>query len=132
MKILVCISNVPDTTSKINFIDENRAFDTQGVTFVINPNDEFGLTRAIWLQQKEGATVTVATVGDASCEAILRKCLAIGADNAVRIDTEAKDGYYVAAQLAAHAEKEAYDLVITGRESIDYNGGMVGGLLATF
>ena len=123
MKILVCISNVPDTTSKINFTDENRAFDTQGVTYVINPNDEFGLTRAIWLQKQEGASVTVATVGDISCEPILRKCLAIGADKAVRIDTLAEDGFYVASQLASYAEKEAFDLVITGRESIDYNGG---------
>lgn len=132
MKILVCISNVPDTTSKINFVDENRAFDSQGVTYIINPNDEFGLTRAIWLQQKEGAAVTVATVGDASCEAILRKCLAIGADSAVRIDALPQDGFYVATQLAAYAEKEAFDLIITGRESIDYNGGMVGGMLAAF
>lgn len=132
MKILVCISNVPDTTSKINFVDENSAFDNQGITYIINPNDEFGLTRAIWLKQKEGATVTVATVGEASCEAILRKCLAIGADQAIRIDTPPKDGYHVATQLASYAEKESFDLIITGRESIDYNGGMVGGMLATF
>ena len=132
MKILVCISNVPDTTSKINFIDENSAFDNQGITYIINPNDEFGLTRAIWLKQKEGATVTVATVGEATCEAILRKCLAIGADQAIRIDTAPRDGYNVATQLAAYAEKESFDLIITGRESIDYNGGMVGGMLATF
>ena len=132
MKILVCISNVPDTTSKINFVDENSAFDNQGITYIINPNDEFGLTRAIWLQQKEGATVTVASVGEASCEAILRKCLAIGADQAIRIDTAPKDGYHVSTQLAAYAEKESFDLIITGRESIDYNGGMVGGILATF
>ena len=132
MKILVCISNVPDTTSKINFVCENSAFDNRGVTYIINPNDEFGLTRAIWFQQKEGASVTVATVGDASCEAILRKCLAIGADQAIRIDTLPKDGFHVATQLAAYAEKESFDLIITGRESIDYNGGMVGGMLATF
>ena len=132
MKVLVCISNVPDTTSKINFVDENSAFDNQGITYIINPNDEFGLTRAIWLQQKEGATVTVATVGEASCEAILRKCLAIGADQAIRIDTAPKDGYHVATQLATYAEKESFDLIITGRESIDYNGGMVGGMLAAF
>ena len=132
MKILVCISNVPDTTSKINFTDENRAFDTQGVTYIINPNDEFGLTRAIWLQQQEEATVTVATVGETSCEPILRKCLAIVADNAVRIDAFPEDGFYVASQLAAYAEKEAFDLVITGRESIDYNCGMVGAMLANY
>ena len=132
MKILVCISNVPDTTSKINFVDENKTFDMQGVTYIINPNDEFGLTRAIWLKQKDGATVTVATVGDKSCEAILRKCLAIGADSAIRIDAKPEDGFYVATQLAAYAQKETFDLIITGRESIDYNGGMVGGMLAKF
>ena len=91
MNILVCISNVPDTTSKINFKDQNEAFDTNGVQFIINPNDEFGLTRAIWLQQKSGAKVTVVTIGDSSCEPILRKCLAIGADQAIRIDTVPTD-----------------------------------------
>jgi electron transfer flavoprotein beta subunit len=130
MNILVCISNVPDTTSKINFTDEDRAFDAQGLTYIINPNDEFGLTRAIWLQQSEGAKVTVITVGDVSCEPILRKCLAIGADQAVRIDTLPQEGFLVASLIAAYAEKEGFDLIITGRESIDYNGGMVGGILA--
>src|SRR5210317_1604861 len=132
MKILVCISTVPDTTSKINFVNQNQAFDTQGVTFIINPNDEFGLTRAIWFQQKEGADVTVVTVGDSSCEPILRKCLAIGADRAIRIDATPMDGFYVASQLSELEKKETYDLIITGRESIDYTGGMVGGILATF
>ena len=77
MNVLVCISNVPDTTSKINFKEDNTAFETQGVQFIINPNDEFGLTSAVWLQQKVAAKVTVVTVGNASCEPILRKCLAI-------------------------------------------------------
>jgi electron transfer flavoprotein beta subunit len=131
MNILVCISNVPDTTSKINFKDQNEAFDTNGVQFIINPNDEFGLTRAIWLQQKSGAKVTVVTIGDSSCEPILRKCLAIGADQAIRIDAHPLDGFFVASQLAALCKKETYDLIITGRESIDYNGAMVGGMLAT-
>ncbi len=131
MNVLVCISNVPDTTSKINFKEENTSFETQGVQFIINPNDEFGLTRAVWLQQKEAAKVTVITVGDASCEPILRKCLAIGADQAVRIDLQPQDGFEVAAQLTAFCQTNAYDLIITGRESIDYNGGMVGGMLAT-
>ena len=130
MNILVCISNVPDTTSKINFIENNTVFDTNGVQFIINPNDEFGLTRAIWFQQKNQAIVTVATVGDASCEPILRKCLAIGANKAVRIDSKALDGYSVAAQLKSLCEKESYDIIICGRESIDYNGGMVPGMLA--
>lgn len=131
MNILVCISNVPDTTSKINFKDENKSFDSNGIQFIINPNDEFGLTRAIWLQQKSGAKVTVVTVGDISCEPILRKCLAIGADKAIRIDVVPQDGYFVASQLAALYKNTPYDLIITGRESIDYNGGMVGGILAT-
>ncbi len=130
MNILVCISNVPDTTSKINFKENNTAFDTQGVQFIINPNDEFGLTRAIWLQQKLGAKVTVVTVGDSSCEPILKKCLAIGADKAIRIDVKPQDGLQVASCLASICKKTEYDLVITGRESIDYNGGMVGGILA--
>jgi electron transfer flavoprotein beta subunit len=130
MKILVCISQVPDTTSKINFIEDNKAFDNQGITYVINPNDEFGLTKSIRLQQQEQAEVVVASVGDASADAILRKCLAIGADRAVRIDTLPQDGLYVAHQLASFAAEEAFDLIITGRESIDYNGGMVGAMLA--
>jgi len=93
MKILVCISNVPDTTSKINFKDNNTAFDTAGVQFVINPNDEFGLTRAMWFKEKQGASVSVVTVGDASVEPTLRKALAIGADEAYRIDAPATDGF---------------------------------------
>lgn len=130
MKILVCISHVPDTTSKINFTDNDTAFDTNGVQFVINPNDEFGLTRAIWFKEKQGATVEVVTVGTADVEPTLRKALAIGADSAIRVDTPALDGYAVAQQLAAVVKNGAYDLVIAGRESIDYNGGMVPGMLA--
>ena len=128
MKILVCISNVPDTTSKINFVNSDSEFDTQGVQFIINPNDEFGLTRAIWMQQKKQAEVTVITVGDSSCEPTLRKCLAIGADKAIRIDAEPTDGFFVAKQIAEICKKESYDLIIAGRESIDHNGGMVPGL----
>jgi electron transfer flavoprotein beta subunit len=130
MKILVCISNVPDTTSKINFVNSDTEFDTQGVQFIINPNDEFGLTRAIWMQQKQQAEVTVITVGDSSCEPTLRKCLAIGADKAIRIDAEPTDGFFVAKQIAEICKKESYDLIIAGRESIDHNGGMVPGLIA--
>ena len=130
MKILVCISNVPDTTSKINFVESDTKFDTQGVQFIINPNDEFGLTRAIWLQQKQQAEVTVLTVGDVSCEPILRKCLAIGADKAIRVDAVPSDGFFVAKQIASVCEKESFDLIIAGRESIDHNGAMVPGLVA--
>merc|ERR1712194_741397 len=100
MKILVCISHVPDTTSKINFTENDTKFDTNGVNFVINPNDEFGLTRAMWFKEKQGATVHVVNVGGADTEPTLRKALAIGADEAIRVNAEATDGFYVAKQLA--------------------------------
>lgn len=130
MKILVCISHVPDTTSKINFTDGDTKFDTNGVQFVINPNDEFGLTRAMWFKEKQGASVDVVNVGGPETEPTLRKALAIGADNAIRIDAPATDGAFVASQLARVVQDGNYDLVIAGRESIDYNGGMVPGMLA--
>lgn len=131
MKVLVCISNVPDTTSKINFTDGDTKFDTNGVQFVINPNDEFGLTRAMWFKEQQGATVHVATVGDASVEPTMRKALAIGADEAIRINATPTDSFFVAQQLAEVVKNGDYDLVIGGRESIDYNGGMVPGILAS-
>ncbi len=131
MKILVCISHVPDTTSKINFTEGDTKFDTNGVQFVINPNDEFGLTRAMWFKEKQGASVDVVNVGGVETEPTLRKALAIGADNAIRVNTEATDGFYVSKQLAKIVQDGGYDLVIAGRESIDYNGGMVPGMLAT-
>ena len=130
MKILVCISHVPDTTSKINFTDNDTKFDTNGIQFVINPNDEFGLTRAMWFKEKQGAVVHVVNVGGSETEPTLRKALAIGADEAIRVNTVAKDGYYVAKQLARVVSEGNYDLVIAGRESLDYNGGMVPGMLA--
>lgn len=130
MKILVCISHVPDTTSKINFSDDNTTFDTNGVQFVINPNDEFGLTRAMWFKEKQGATVDVINVGGPETEPTLRKALAIGADSAIRVNTPATDGFAVAKQLANVVKDGGYDLIIAGRESIDYNGAMVPGMLA--
>ncbi|MFI0428497.1 electron transfer flavoprotein subunit beta/FixA family protein [Mariniflexile sp. HMF6888] len=130
MKILVCISHVPDTTSKINFTEGDTKFDTNGVQFVINPNDEFGLTRAMWFKEKQGAHVTVVNVGGAETEPTLRKALAIGADGAIRVNTAATDGFSVAKQLAHVVKDGGYDLVIAGRESIDYNGGMVPGMIA--
>ena len=130
MKILVCISHVPDTTSKINFINGDTEFDTNGVQFVINPNDEFGLTRAIWFKEQQGASVTVVNVGGADAEATLRKALAIGADEAIRINANPSDGMFVATELAAVVKAGNYDLVIAGKESLDYNGGMVPGMLA--
>ena len=130
MKILVCISNVPDTTSKINFTEGDTKFDSQGVQFVINPNDEFGLTRAMWFKEKQGATVHVATVGEAQVEPTMRKALAIGADEAIRVNAHPADGLFVATQLAEVVKNGGYDLIIAGRESIDYNGGMVPGIMA--
>jgi len=130
MKILVCISHVPDTTSKINFKENNSAFENAGVQFVINPNDEFGLTRAVWFKEKQGAQIDVIHVGKSTADATLRKCLAIGADKAFRIDTPAQDGASVAGELAAFVKDNPYDLIIAGRESIDYNGAMVPGMLA--
>jgi electron transfer flavoprotein beta subunit len=130
MKILVCISHVPDTTSKINFTNGDSEFDTNGVQYVINPNDEFGLTRAIWFQEQQGATVTVVNVGGPETEPTLRKALAIGANEAIRVNATPTDGFYVAKQLAEVIKNGDYDLVIAGKESLDYNGGMVPGMIA--
>lgn len=130
MKILVCISHVPDTTSKINFVNGDSEFDTNGVQFVINPNDEFGLTRAIWFQEQQAATVTVVNVGGPDTEPTLRKALAIGANEAIRVNATPTDGFFVAKQLAEVVKSGNYDLVICGKESLDYNGGMVPGMLA--
>ena len=130
MKILVCISHVPDTTSKINFVNGDSEFDTNGVQFVINPNDEFGLTRAVWFQEQQGATVTVVNIGGPDTEPTLRKALAIGANEAFRVNAAPTDGFFVAKQLAEVIKQGNYDLVICGKESLDYNGGMVPGMIA--
>ena len=130
MKILVCISHVPDTTSKINFTDNDTAFDKNGVQFVINPYDEFSLTRAMWFKEKQGATVTVVNVGTAETEPTLRKALAIGADEAIRVNAEQTDAFLVAKELAGVVKNGGYDLILTGKESADYIGQMVPGMLA--
>ena len=129
MKILVCLSNVPDTTSKITFTDNNTKFNTAGVQFIINPYDELALTRALEMTEKQGGTVTTITVGLAETEPSIRKGLAIGATDAVRVNAEATDAYFVAEQIAAYAKAEGFDLILTGREGIDYNSGQVAGLL---
>ena len=126
----MCISHVPDTTSKINFTDGDTKFDTNGVSFIINPNDEFGLTRAMWLKEKQGASVDVVNVGGSETEPTIRKCLAIGADNAIRVNAQPTDSFAVAQEIANVAKNGAYDLIIAGRESIDYNGGVVPGMVA--
>jgi len=131
MKILVCISHVPDTTSKINFTENDTKFDTNGVQFVINPYDEFCLTRAMWFKEKQGASVTVVNVGGAETEPTLRKALAIGADDAIRINTVPTDGMQVAKELAVVVKNGGYDMVLAGKESADYNGQMVPGILAS-
>ena len=130
MKILVCISCVPDTTSKINFIENDTKFDKNGVKFVINPNDEFGLTRAIWIKEKDNSSIDVINVGLEDSDPILRKTLAIGADKAIRINSNPIDSFQVAKLIADHISKNNYDLIIAGRESIDFNGNMVPGIIS--
>ncbi|MGY8987708.1 MAG: electron transfer flavoprotein subunit beta/FixA family protein [Flavobacteriales bacterium] len=130
MNILVCISSVPDTTSKINFTDNNTKFDSNGIQFVINPYDEFGLTKAMMLKESTGGKVTVITVGEASVEPVMRKALAIGADDAVRVNINASDSFSAAMEIANYIKQNNFDLIIAGRESIDYNGGAVPAMIA--
>ena len=132
MKILVCISQVPDTTSKIAFTDNNTQFATAGVTMIINPYDEwYSLVRALELKESGAATaVNLVTVGKADAEPVMRKALALGGDEAIRIDADTSDPYVIAAQIAEYAKNEGYDLVLCGKETIDYNNGVVGGMLA--
>ena len=135
MKILVCISNVPDTTTKIKFSEGNTSIDTTGIQWVINPWDELSLTRALELKDNPSngvKSVTVIHVGTASSEPVIRKALAIGADDAVRVNSESSDAYFVAAQIADVMRKEQYDMVLCGIESSDYNGSLVGGMVAEF
>ncbi|HKZ36937.1 MAG TPA: electron transfer flavoprotein subunit beta/FixA family protein [Chryseolinea sp.] len=129
MKILVCISHVPDTTSKINFTDNFTKFDTTGVQFIIGPYDDYALARAIELKESTGATVSVINVGLVETEPTLRKALAIGADDAIRVNAEPSDSFFVAEQIAAQAKAIGYDLILMGRESIDYNSGVVHGIV---
>ncbi len=131
MNILVCISQVPDTTSKIAFTDGNTKFDTNGVQYIVNPSDEwYALVRALELKEGGGGIVTIITVGNADVDPVIRKALAIGADDAVRINSDAKDSYYVAAQIAEYAKTKSFDLIITGNQTIDFNNAEVGGMIA--
>jgi electron transfer flavoprotein beta subunit len=129
MNILVCISNVPDTTTKITFTDNNTQFNTNGVQFILNPYDEIALARAIELTDGGNGTVTVINVGDAATEPTIRKALAIGATEAVRINAKPHDAWFVAYQIAQYVKSKPFDLILTGRESIDYNGSKVAGML---
>lgn len=132
MKILVPITKVPDTTSKITFADNNTKFNSDGVTFIMNPTDEwYALTRAVELKEANaGSEVVVVNVGTADNEQIIRKALAIGADRAVRVDANPTDAFFVATQIATYAKTENFDLIITGKETIDFNSFQVGGMVA--
>ncbi len=135
MKILVCISNVPDTTTKVKFTDNNSKLDETGIQWVINPWDELSLTRALELKDDASngiQSVSVAHVGLAGSEPTLRKALAIGADDAIRINAQPTDAYFVAAQLSEAIKNENFDMVFCGIESSDHNGSTVGGMLAEF
>jgi len=125
MKILVCITHVPDTTSKISFTDGDTKFNKNGLQYIIGPYDDYALARAVELKESAGATVTVLNVGLVETEPTIRKALAIGADDAIRVDAEPEDALFVAQQIAAVAKENEYDLILMGRESIDYNGGQV-------
>lgn len=131
MKLLVCISKVPDTTTKIVFTENNTKFNEAGVQFIINPYDEwYALVRALELKETVGGTVTVINVGKADSEQIIRKALALGADDAIRVDAEPLDSFQVASAIADYAKTQQFDIVFTGKETIDYNGGVVGGMIA--
>lgn len=132
MKILVCITKSPDTTAKIAFTDNNTKFATNGVQWIINPYDEwYALVRAIELKEKDAATIIhLVTVGAADSEAIIRKALALGGDEAIRVNAESQDSFFVASQIAAVAKQGNYDLIFTGKETIDYNNSAIGGMLA--
>ncbi len=132
MKILVCVSKTPDTTSKIAFTDGNSKFDEAGVQWIINPYDEwYSLVRAIELKEaNSAATIHLVTVGNADAEPIIRKALALGGDEAIRVNTDNSDAYYIAAQIAEVAKQGGYDLIFTGKETIDYNGSSIGGMVA--
>ncbi len=132
MKILVCISKTPDTTAKIAFTDNNTKFDANGVQWIINPYDEwYALVRAIELKEADPSVVIhLVTVAGADADPIIRKALALGGDEAIRVNADSNDSYYIAAQIAAVAKAGGYDLVFTGKETIDYNGSSIGGMVA--
>jgi len=132
MKILVCISKTPDTTAKIAFTDNNTKFAEAGVQFILNPYDEwYALVRAIELKEADPSTVIhLINVGSADTDPIIRKALALGGDEAYRVNSTSGDSFYIASQIAAIATKNNYDLIFTGKETIDYNGSSIGGMVA--
>lgn len=132
MKVLICIVKTPDTTSKISFKENNTKFEDSGVQWIINPYDEwYSLVRAIELKEKDPSLqLHLVTAGGADADPIIRKALALGGDEAYRINATSDDSYYIAAQIAEIAKQGNYDLVFTGKETIDYNSASVGGILA--
>ena len=133
MKILVPISKVPDTTSKISFTDGDSKFNEEGIQWIVNPYDEwYALVRALEITEAGGGSVTVISVGDATAEPVIRKALALGAQEAVRIDVQPTESYQVAKEIAAYAADKGFDMVLLGKETINYNGSEVGGMLAEF
>ncbi len=132
MKILVCISKTPDTTAKIAFTDNNTKFDVSGVQWIINPYDEwYALVRAIELKEADAsAVIHLVTVGAADADPIIRKALALGGDEAIRVNADSHDSFYIASQIADVAKQGSYDIIFTGKETIDYNGSSIGGMVA--
>ncbi|HBL37531.1 MAG TPA: electron transfer flavoprotein subunit alpha [Flavobacteriales bacterium] len=131
MKLLVCISQAPDTTSRIAFTNGNTEFDSSGVQYIVNPYDEwYALVRAIELKEKHGGTVTTLTVGEAGCDPVIRKALAIGADDAIRVDVKPTDAMQVARLIADQARSGGYDIILCGKETIDHNGAVVPAMVA--
>lgn len=132
MKILVCISKTPDTTAKIAFTDNNTKFAEAGVQYIINPYDEwYALVRAIELKEKDASIqIHLVTVGEADAEPIIRKALALGGDEAIRVNANSSDSFFIASQIVEVAKQGNYDIIFTGKETIDYNGSSVGGMVA--
>jgi electron transfer flavoprotein beta subunit len=133
MKLLVCISHVPDTETRIRIVRDGQEFDKSGINWIINPWDELGLTRAVELRKAHPGLIeslTVITVGNADTEPTLRKALALGADRAIRVDATPPDAWFVASQIGEVINREYFDIVLTGKESSDFNGHAVGGMLA--
>ena len=132
MNILVCISKTPDTTAKIAFTEGNTKFDENGVQWIINPYDEwYSLVRAIEIKEKDPTTnIHLITVGGPEAEPIIRKALALGGDEAIRVNSNSNDSYVIAQQIAAIAKQGSYDLIMTGKETIDYNSACIGSMLS--
>ncbi len=131
MKILVCVSRTPETTANISFSGDNSQLDTNGLQYIMNPYDEwYALVRALELKEQVGGSVSIINVGEAENDPVIRKGLAIGADEAIRIDAKPTSSLFVAKEIAAYAKDQGFDLIMLGKESIDYNGSLIGGMLA--